>query len=112
MPALPSAKHVPGETPYLKGIKVLDFGQYLTGPSCTRLLAELGADVIKVEQPPHGDPTRAQPPRRNRRSAFHVQQNRGKRSLGVDMTRPEPIRATLDYFGQLVSELDELLRKL
>jgi crotonobetainyl-CoA:carnitine CoA-transferase CaiB-like acyl-CoA transferase len=79
------------ETPYLEGVKVLDFTQYLAGPSCTRLLAELGADVIKVEIPPYGDPTRAGVPRRDRRSGGFVQQNRGKRSLCVDVLRPEGV---------------------
>ncbi|MDH4147809.1 MAG: CoA transferase [Acidimicrobiia bacterium] len=79
----------PGGRHYLAGIRVLDLTQYLAGPSCTRLLAEMGADVIKVEQPPYGDPSRATPPRRNRRSGYFVQQNRGKRSLCVDLRRPE-----------------------
>jgi crotonobetainyl-CoA:carnitine CoA-transferase CaiB-like acyl-CoA transferase len=74
---------------WLEGVRVLDFTQYLAGPSCTRLLTELGADVIKVEQPPHGDPSRSGSPRINRRSGAHVQQNRGKRSLCVDLGRPE-----------------------
>jgi len=51
----------------------------------------MGADVIKVEYPPYGDPVRPSPPRRNGRSAYHVQQNRGKRSLSVDLTRPEGV---------------------
>ncbi len=75
--------------PYLDGVRVLDLTQYLAGPSCTRLLAEMGADVIKVEIPPHGDPSRGGIPRRNKRSGGYVQQNRGKRSICVDLTRPE-----------------------
>jgi crotonobetainyl-CoA:carnitine CoA-transferase CaiB-like acyl-CoA transferase len=76
---------------YLEGVRVLDFTQYLAGPSATRLLVELGAEVIKVEQPPHGDPMRSQEPRRNRRSSWFVQQNRGKRSIGVDLSPEEGI---------------------
>ncbi len=94
--------HQPGVTPYLEGVTVLDFTQYLAGPSCTRLLVEMGADVIKVEYPPYGDPVRPSPPRRNGRSAYHVQQNRGKRSLSVDLTRPEGISLIED----LVSKVD------
>ena len=45
----------------LEGIKVLDFTQYLAGPVVTRLMAEMGADIIKIEQAPHGDPTRTLP---------------------------------------------------
>ncbi|MPY93854.1 MAG: CoA transferase, partial [Acidimicrobiia bacterium] len=80
-----------GEAPYLEGVRVLDLTQYLAGPSCTRLLAEMGADVIKVEMSPYGDPTRAGVPRRDRRSGGFVQQNRGKRSLCVDLRRPEGV---------------------
>ena len=75
--------------PYLAGVTVLDFSQYLAGPACTRLLTEMGADVIKVEIPPYGDPQRSGVPRRNKRSGGYVQQNRGKRSVCVDVTRPE-----------------------
>ena len=44
--------------PVLDGVRVVDMTQYLAGPTVTRLLAEAGADVVKIEQPPHGDPTR------------------------------------------------------
>ncbi|MGI9616571.1 MAG: CaiB/BaiF CoA transferase family protein [Acidimicrobiales bacterium] len=77
--------------PFLAGVKVLDFTQYLAGPSCTRLMAELGADVIKVEIGPAGDPTRTREPSRGGRSGLFIQQNRGKRSLCVDMRSPEAI---------------------
>ena len=77
--------------PYLEGVTVLDFTQYLAGPSCTRLLAELGAEIIKVEMAPHGDPARGGMPRRNKRAGGYVQQNRGKRSLCVDLRRPEGV---------------------
>ena len=77
--------------PYLEGVTVLDFTQYLAGPACTRLLTEMGADVIKVEMLPYGDPQRSGVPRKNKRSGGFVQQNRGKRSLCVDLTRPEGV---------------------
>lgn len=70
---------------WLEGIVVLDLTRYLAGPSCTRLLVELGADVIKVEQPPFGDPNRSNRPRINRRAGAHIQQNRGKRSVCIDI---------------------------
>ena len=87
-------------TPYLEGIRVLDFTQYLAGPSCTRLLAEMGADVIKVEIAPNGDPIRVNSPRRDHRSGYFVQQNRGKRSVCVDLRRPEAVQALLDLVPQ------------
>jgi CoA:oxalate CoA-transferase len=84
----PEADSTPVE-PYLAGVTVLDFTQYLAGPSCTKWLAEMGADVIKVEMAPWGDPQRAGVPRRNKRAGGFVQQNRGKRSLCVDLRKPE-----------------------
>jgi crotonobetainyl-CoA:carnitine CoA-transferase CaiB-like acyl-CoA transferase len=75
----------------LEGITVVDLSQYLAGPTCTRMLVELGADVIKVEPPPYGDPSRSFAPRANNRSGFFVQQNRGKRSVCVDLSTAEGV---------------------
>lgn len=72
----------------LAGIRVLDLTQYLSGPSATRLLAAMGADVIKAEPGPDGDPCRAVPAFVDGRSGFFVQQNRGKRSICVDFADP------------------------
>jgi len=69
----------------LDGIRVLDFTQYLAGPTATRLMAEMGAEIIKVEQAPGGDPGRLLPLIRDGRSGFFVQQNRGKQSLCLDL---------------------------
>jgi crotonobetainyl-CoA:carnitine CoA-transferase CaiB-like acyl-CoA transferase len=73
----------------LQGIRVVDFTQYLAGPTVTRLMAEMGADVVKVEQAPGGDPSRLLPLRIGERSIYYIQQNRGKKSLCVDFARPE-----------------------
>ena len=86
----------------LDGVRVLDFTQYLAGPSCTRLLAELGADVIKVEHPPDGDPTRAFTPTQGGLSGLFMQQNRGKRSVCLDLRRPEAV----DAIRRLVPHVD------
>lgn len=77
----------------LEGVRVLDFTQYLAGPSCTRLLMELGAEIIKVELLPDGDPTRRLNPQRNGIAVLHAQQNRGKRSVALDLRRPEALEA-------------------
>ena len=69
----------------LDGIRVLDFTQYLAGPTATRLMAEMGAEIIKIEQAPGGDPGRLLPVIRDGRSGFFVQQNRGKQSLCLDL---------------------------
>jgi len=73
----------------LSGIRVVDFTQYLAGPTVTRLMAEMGADVVKVEQAPGGDPSRLLPLRVGERSIYFIQQNRGKKSLCVDFAKPE-----------------------
>lgn len=72
----------------LAGVRVLDFSRFLSGPHCTRSMADMGADVIKVE-PPEGDFTRVIPPHVGPVSRFFSQQNAGKRSVCVDLRHPE-----------------------
>ncbi|MGI9053549.1 MAG: CaiB/BaiF CoA transferase family protein [Ilumatobacteraceae bacterium] len=71
----------------LDGIRVLDFSRVLAGPHATRTLADLGADVIKVE-PPSGDLTRFATPRINGLATYFVQQNVGKRNISIDLGTP------------------------
>lgn len=78
----------------LDGIRVLDFTRVLSGPHATRMLCDLGADVIKVE-PPDGDLTRMTNPRVNGLATYFIQQNTGKRNISVDTTRPEGVRLLL-----------------
>ncbi|MGM8886377.1 CaiB/BaiF CoA transferase family protein [Psychrobacter sp. 1U2] len=72
----------------LQGIKVLDLSRVLAGPSCTQVLADLGAEVIKVERPSIGDETRhwAPPAFSDETSAYYATINRNKKSLTVDIT--------------------------
>jgi crotonobetainyl-CoA:carnitine CoA-transferase CaiB-like acyl-CoA transferase len=82
----------------LDGVRVLDLSRVLAGPFCTQLLADLGADVVKVERPPLGDDTRQWGPPflpDYGPSAYFVACNRGKRSLALDLARPEA-RGVLD----------------
>ena len=72
----------------LEGVRVLDFTRVLSGPHATRMLADLGAEVIKVE-PPMGDLTRFATPRINSQSSYFTQQNVGKKNISLDMTKPE-----------------------
>lgn len=72
----------------LDGYKVLDFTQFLAGPTITRFMAEMGAEIIKLEIAPGGDYSRLLPFVRDGRSAYYVQQNRGKKSLCVDVKSP------------------------
>lgn len=75
----------------LEGIRVLDFTQYLAGPTVTRFMAELGATIVKVEPAPGGDPSRMLPLVKEGRSVYYIQQNRGKKSLCLDLGKPEAL---------------------
>ncbi|MBI2799993.1 MAG: CoA transferase [Gammaproteobacteria bacterium] len=72
----------------LTGLRVLDFTRALAGPTCTRMFAEMGAEVIKVESAPSGDMSRRMSKLRNERSMYFVQQNLGKKSLCIDLRDP------------------------
>jgi crotonobetainyl-CoA:carnitine CoA-transferase CaiB-like acyl-CoA transferase len=79
----------PDEGP-LAGVRVLDLSRVLAGPYCTMLLADLGADVVKVERPDGGDITRAWgPPWAGGESTYYLSVNRGKRSIAVDLRDPD-----------------------
>ncbi len=73
----------------LAGIKVIDLSRVLGGPYCTQILADHGAEVIKIE-PPQGDETREWgPPFKDEMSAYFTGANRGKRCLALDLAQPE-----------------------
>ena len=72
----------------LAGIRVIELANFIAGPLCGTLLADMGADVIKVE-PPGGDMSRATPPIRNGESVSFTALNRNKRSLVLDLKQPE-----------------------
>jgi CoA:oxalate CoA-transferase len=76
--------HATAPRPF-EGILVLDLTRVLAGPFCTLLLAELGARVVKVEHPRHGDPTRAFGPFLDGRSLYFEFINRGKESIALDL---------------------------
>jgi len=73
----------------LKGIRIVDLSRVLGGPYCTQVLADYGAEVIKIE-PPQGDETRGWgPPFKDGISAYFAGANRNKRSIGIDVGKPE-----------------------
>jgi CoA:oxalate CoA-transferase len=72
----------------LEGIRVIELANFIAGPLCGTLLADMGADVVKIE-PPQGDMGRATPPIRNGESVSFTALNRNKRSLVLDLKRPE-----------------------
>jgi crotonobetainyl-CoA:carnitine CoA-transferase CaiB-like acyl-CoA transferase len=111
----------------LEGVRVLDLSRVLAGPYATMVLADLGADVVKVEHPERGDDTRHWgPPFAGSESAYFLSVNRNKRSMGVDLKDPEGLervrrlaagadvlienmrRGTLEKFGLGYEALKEL----
>lgn len=97
----------------LAGLKVLDLSRILAGPMCAQILADLGADVIKVERPGSGDDTRhwgppflaADAEGRQGPSAYYLSCNRGKRSIALDLARPE----ARDVLDDLLRTADVML---
>jgi crotonobetainyl-CoA:carnitine CoA-transferase CaiB-like acyl-CoA transferase len=74
----------------LSGVRVVDLSRVLAGPYCTMVLADLGADVIKVERPRGGDETRTWgPPFAGGEAAYYLSVNRGKRSCAIDLSQDE-----------------------
>ena len=88
----------------LGGVRVLDFTSIVSGPYCTRLLADLGAEVIKIE-PPEGDFIRTQAPMRAGKSAYFAHLNCGKKSLAIDLRQATAI----DLVQQLAAKSDVLV---
>ena len=89
----------------LAGIKVLDLSRVLAGPWCTQLLADLGAEVIKIERPGAGDDTRHWGPPwhgegERRVAAYFLSANRGKKSAAIDFAQPEGAALVRQLAGQ------------
>lgn len=86
-------------------IRVLDLSRVLAGPYCTMLLADMGAEVIKLEVPNGGDDSREFPPFKEGESIYYVNLNRGKRSITINLKHPEGKHLFLD----LVKKCDVLI---
>jgi crotonobetainyl-CoA:carnitine CoA-transferase CaiB-like acyl-CoA transferase len=76
----------------LSGLRVIDFTTTIAGPHCTRLLADLGAEVVKIEAP-EGDMMRTRPPMRSGASTSFGQLNAGKKSVALDLKSPDAVEA-------------------
>ena len=88
---------MPGDSPAaaaplpLSGLKVLDFTRVLAGPLCTMLLGDMGAEVVKIEDPRHGDDTREWAPFVGGWSTYYLGVNRNKKSVAVDLKSPDGV---------------------
>jgi CoA:oxalate CoA-transferase len=96
----------------LKGYRVLDMTQIVAGPTCTRIMAELGAEVVKVELPPLGDRTRVgglksrDPSHKNSsKSTYYFQHNHSKKSIAIDFKNPKG----LALLKEIVAKFDVLV---
>ena len=94
--------HPPGP---LAGIRILDLTWVLAGPYAAMILCDLGAEVVKVERPPHGDVARTTGPFVNNESMYFQSVNRGKKSISIDLRSSEGH----DLFLQLVDEADVVM---
>src|SRR5690554_3202700 len=91
----------------LAGLRILDLTRVLAGPTCTQILGDLGAEVIKIERPGAGDDTRKWGPpyvtgpdgAPSTESAYYLSANRNKRSVAIDFTRPEGHALMLRLLG-------------
>ena len=93
----------------LEGVRVLDLSRVLAGPYATMVLADLGADVLKVEHPERGDDTRHWgPPFAGGESAYFLSVNRNKRSVGLDLKDPDD----LDRVKRLAAGADLLIENM
>ena len=89
----------------LDGIRVLDLTRVLAGPFCTMLLGDMGAEIIKVETPGHGDDSRRYPPFIGDESAYFMNLNRNKKSIVLNLKQPKAIETLL----RLVEKSDAIL---
>jgi len=89
----------------LKGLKVVDLSQVLAGPYCTMVLADMGAEVIKIEKYPNGDDTRTMGPFVNEESHMYMMVNRNKKGVCLNLKTPEG----LALFKELIQSVDVLV---
>ena len=90
-----------GKSSILAGIRVLDFGHYIAAPILTRMMADMGAEIIKIELAPRGDLTRVYPYLKAGQSGAYIQHNRGKQSVCLDLKKPEAIEIVRGLVPQM-----------
>ncbi len=89
----------------LSDLKILDLTRAVAGPTCTRMLVEMGAEIIKIEPTPNGDLARAISNFKNNRSLYFMQQNRGKKGLCIDLKDPRGV----SLVAELVPQVDAVV---
>lgn len=89
----------------LQGLRVVDLSQVLAGPYCTMVLADMGAEVIKIEKYPNGDDTRTMGPFINEESHMYMMVNRNKKGVCINLKTPEG----LALFKELIQSVDVLV---
>ena len=90
----------------LEGLKVLDFSTLLPGPYATQLLADMGAEVLRVEAPTRPDLLKLLPPKVGKVSAAHASINRNKQSIGIDLKSPSGAK----LYKRMVDKADVVLQ--
>ena len=97
---------IPAGPPPLKGVRVIDLTRIIAGPYCSMILGDLGAEIIKIEQPKIGDESRAWgPPWVKEMSAYFIAINRNKKSLTLNLKHPQGI----EIFKGLAKQADVVL---
>lgn len=89
----------------LSGVRILDFSQFLAGPFCTMMMSDMGAEVIKLEHPPLGDPTRYIFPGKGGLTTSFGSPNRGKKSVLMDLKDPKQ----KELFFEMVKDADVVI---
>jgi crotonobetainyl-CoA:carnitine CoA-transferase CaiB-like acyl-CoA transferase len=91
--------------PPLDGLRVIDLTRVVAGPFCTMMLGDMGAEVLKIEEPQHGDDSRGWGPYINGWSSFFLELNRSKKSVGLDLKTAEGA----DALKRLIETADVLI---
>lgn len=96
--------NISGSLKALEGIKILDLSRVLAGPFCTMLLADMGAEVIKVEIPDKGDDSRSFPPFKEGQGTYFINFNRNKKSIVLDLKKSSDV----NKFLEIIKSMDVL----
>src|SRR3954469_3658129 len=89
----------------LDGLRVIDLTRVVAGPYCTMMLGDMGAEVLKIEEPTHGDDARAWAPFIGGSGSFFLALNRSKKSVALDLKSPEGA----DVLRRLIETADVLI---